>query len=164
MLRDVLIASCSDAGVKGWLYFSELLDLKMSFCFSALFLKVRKCGVELLMEEFVEKGSANVSMSFLLVASVLFFGRCLRAIGWLFPRCFPHYCPGSICSGRGNKLVDIILPTFLLGFLYSFSCFCPEKFENMEITLVYKNKFLVWGKNGDRCFLLIWVCWIQIYK
>ena len=33
-----------------------------------------------------------------------------------------------------------------------------------KITLVYKNRFLVWGKNGDRCFLLIWVCWIQIYK
>ena len=32
------------------------------------------------------------------------------------------------------------------------------------VTLVYKNKFLVWGKNEDRCFLLIWVCWIQIYK
>ena len=24
------------------------------------------------------------------------------------------------------------------------------------ITLVYKNKFLVWGKNGDWCFLLIY--------
>ena len=35
----------------------------------------------------------------------------------------------------------------------------------MLTTLVYKNKFLAWGKNGDRCFfLLIWVCWIQIYK
>ena len=33
-----------------------------------------------------------------------------------------------------------------------------------SITLVYKNTFLVWGKNGDRCLLLIWVCWIQIYK
>ena len=32
------------------------------------------------------------------------------------------------------------------------------------ITLVYKKKILVWGKNGDKCFLLIWVCWIQIYK
>ena len=38
------------------------------------------------------------------------------------------------------------------------SCMC------LIITLVYKNKFLVWGKNRDRCFLLIWVCWIQIYS
>ena len=34
----------------------------------------------------------------------------------------------------------------------------------IKITLVYKNKFLVWGKNEDRYFLLIWVCWIKIYK
>ena len=31
MLCDVLIASCSSTGLKGWLYFSELLDLKLSF-------------------------------------------------------------------------------------------------------------------------------------
>ena len=36
--------------------------------------------------------------------------------------------------------------------------------KEKTITLVYKNKFLVWGKNGDMCFLLIWVCWTQIYK
>ena len=57
---------CNSASVKSWLYFSELLDLKLSFCFFVLFLKVRKCGLELLMEEFVENDSANVSaMSFL---------------------------------------------------------------------------------------------------
>ena len=39
-----------------------------------------------------------------------------------------------------------------------------ETSTELKITLVYKNKFLVWGKNGNRCFLLIWVCWIQIYK
>ena len=85
VLSDVLIASYSSAGIKGWLYFSELLDLKLSFCFSVLFLKVRKCGLESLMEEFAENISANVSaVSFLLVASVLFFVRCSRAVGWLF--------------------------------------------------------------------------------
>ena len=85
MLCDVSMASCSSAGVKGWLYFSELLDLKLRFCFSALVSKVRKCGLELLMEEFSENVSANVSaMSFLLVAFILFFVRCLRAIGSLF--------------------------------------------------------------------------------
>ena len=60
MLCDVSIASCSSAGVKGLLYFSELMDLKLSFCFSVLFLKVTKCGLELLMEEFAENVSANV--------------------------------------------------------------------------------------------------------
>ena len=64
---------CISAGVKGWLYFSELLDLKLNFCFLVLFLEVRKSGLELLMEKFSENVSANVSaMSFLVVASVLF--------------------------------------------------------------------------------------------
>ena len=72
-------------GVKGWLYFSEILDLKLSFCFSALFLKARKQGLELLMEQFAENVRAYVfATSFLLVAFVLFFVRCLRAVGWLF--------------------------------------------------------------------------------
>ena len=89
MLCDVSIPSSSSAGVKGWLYFSELSVLMLSFCFSALFLKVRKCGSELLMEEFAGNVSASMSaMSFLLVASVLFFVRCLRAVGWLFPDIF----------------------------------------------------------------------------
>ena len=35
--------------------------------------------------------------------------------------------------GREAQLVDIVLPTFLLGFLYEFSCFCPEEFEVVEI-------------------------------
>ena len=30
----------------------------------------------------------------------------------------------------GNKLVDIVLPT---SFPYNFSCFCPEKFESVEV-------------------------------
>ena len=39
-----------------------------------------------------------------------------------------------------------------------------QEILSIKITLVYKKKNLVWGKNGDMCFLLIWVCWIQIYK
>ena len=40
----------------------------------------------------------------------------------------------------------------------------PHISINFFITLDYKITFLVWGKNGDRYFLFIWVCWIQIYK
>ena len=48
MLCDISIASSSSVGVNCWLYFSELLHLKLRFCFSVLFLKVRKCEFELL--------------------------------------------------------------------------------------------------------------------
>ena len=89
MSCDILIAFCSSAGVNGLLYFSELLDLKLCFCFSALFLKVGKCGLKLLMEELAENFSANVSaVSFLVVASVLFIVKFLRAVRWLFPDIF----------------------------------------------------------------------------
>ena len=68
--------------VNGWLYCSELLNLKLSFYFSALVLKVRNCGLELLREDFAEKVPASMStMSFLVVASVLLFVRCVRAVG-----------------------------------------------------------------------------------
>ena len=41
------------------------------------------------MEEFTENVLANLfAMSFLEVASVLFFVGCLRAVGWLFPDIF----------------------------------------------------------------------------
>ena len=137
MLCDVWIASCSSAGVKGWLYFSGFLDLKLSFCYSALLLKVRKCGLKLLREEFAENVTASVSaMSFLVVevfgSSCLFcFFFCCFFCCFFFFRYFPHHPPDNVCSGRGTKLVDMVLPTFLLGFRYDFSCFCSEKFKSV---------------------------------
>ena len=133
MLRDVLIASSSSAGVKVWWYFSKFLNLKLSFCFSTLILKVRKCGLELLREEFAENVSANVSaMSFLVVASVLFFVRCLRAVGWSFPEIFLIVLQIVFVLVKEPNWLTV-LPTFLLGFFSDFSCFCPENFESVEV-------------------------------
>ena len=39
-----------------------------------------------------------------------------------------------------------------------------QTFCSGQITLIYKKIFSVWGKDVDRCFLLIWMCWIQIFK
>ena len=88
VLCDVSIASCSSAGVKGWLYFSILLDLKLSFCFSALFLKVKKYRLELLIEEFAKNVSSNVCYIFL--ASWFRFVFCeVSESSWLvFPDIF----------------------------------------------------------------------------
>ena len=61
MLCYIWIASCSSAGVKGWLYVSKLLNFKPSFCFSVLLLKVGNCGLELLREEFAENVSTKMS-------------------------------------------------------------------------------------------------------
>ena len=73
MFCDFYIASFSSACLKGFLSFLELLDLKLRLCFSALVLKVQKCRLELLRDEFAKKVSASVSsMSFWVVASVLF--------------------------------------------------------------------------------------------
>ena len=47
---------------------------------------------------------------------------------------FPNHLPDCVGFGRGAQLVDIVLPTFLLGFLNEFSCFCPEEFEVVEIS------------------------------
>ena len=83
------MVSLSSAGVMDWLYFSELLDLKLSFYFSALVLKVTNCGLEMLRDEFAEKVSASVfAIYFLVVASVLFFMGCSRAVCWIFPEIF----------------------------------------------------------------------------
>ena len=46
---------------------------------------------------------------------------------------FPPHRPDSVCSGGGSKLVDIILPTFLINYLCDFFCFCSEKFESVEV-------------------------------
>ena len=54
-----------------------------------------------------------------------------------------------------NETYPLIFPGWLYNTYTEFA---------YPITLVYKNKFLVWGKNGERRFLLIWVCWIQIHK
>ena len=47
---------------------------------------------------------------------------------------FPNHPPDSVGFGRGAQLVDIVLLTFLLGFLNEFLCFCPEEFEVVEIS------------------------------
>ena len=56
--------------------------------------------------------------------------------------------------------VDHFAHPVVSGFF--FYCFYANLLHSLKwlITLVYKNKFLVWGKNVDRCFLLIWVCFI----
>ena len=59
----------------------------------------------------------------------MFEGGLLR-----FSRDFPNHPPDCVGFGRGAQLVDIVLTTFLLGFLNEFSCFCPEEFEVVEIS------------------------------
>ena len=86
-------------------------------------------------EEFSENVSAsNSAMSFLVVASVWFFVRCLRVVDGGFPVGGPDHCPDCVGFDRGAQLVDIVLSTFLLGFLNEFSCFWPEEFEVVEIS------------------------------
>ena len=51
-----------------------------------------------------------------------------------FSRNFPHHPPDCVGFGRGAQLVDIVLPTFLLGFLNEFSFFWPEEFEVIDIS------------------------------
>ena len=136
MLCDVSIASCSSAGVKGWLYFSELLGLKLSFCFSALFFKVKRCGLELLMEEFAENSSGNVSYVFL--ESCFRFVFC-EVIGcsWLaFSRYFPPHRLDSVCSGKESKLVDIIFPTFFLVSFIVFLVFALKSLKALRLFIV----------------------------
>ena len=54
---------------------------------------------------------------------------------WLgFSGDFPYRPLECVGFGRGVQLVDIVLRTFLLGFLNEFSCFCPEEFEVVEIS------------------------------
>ena len=55
--------------------------------------------------------------------------------GWLgFSGDFPNHPPDCVGFGREAQLVDIVLPTFLLGFLNEFSYFCPEDFEVVKIS------------------------------
>ena len=71
-------------------------------------------------------------MSFLVVASVCFFFVWVFEGGRLgFSRDFPQP-PDCVGFSRGAQLIDIVFPTFLLGFLNEFSCFCLE-FKVVEI-------------------------------
>ena len=55
---------------------SELSDLNLRLCFSALCLKVKNCQLAFLSEKIIEKVSVSVYvLSFLFVASVLIFVR-----------------------------------------------------------------------------------------
>ena len=70
------------------------------------------CRLEFLSEEFSENVSASTSaMTFLVVASVCFlFDGCWFVVSGNFPQ----DCVGF---GKGAQFVEIVLPTFLLGFL-----------------------------------------------
>ena len=100
--------------------------MKLRLCFFALCLKVRNCWFAFLSEEFEEISVCVSALSFLFVASVLFFATCLRAVGCFFSRDFSDHFPDCICFGKGVMLVFIILPAFLLGFLNGFAWFCSE--------------------------------------
>ena len=94
------------------------------------------CGLEFL-REFSENVSASTSaMSFLVVASVWFFVRYLTVVDYSFPEIFLIILQIVLVFGKGAQLVDIVLPTFLLGFLNEFLCFCPEELKSMRLVVV----------------------------
>ena len=54
-------------------------------------------------------------------------------VDWGFPEIFLIILQIVLVLIGGAQLIDIVLITFLLGFLDDFSCFCPE-FEVVEIS------------------------------
>ena len=143
------MTSVNSGNVKGLLLVSELFDLKLRLCFSALYLKVKNCLLSFLSEEFVQKVSALVfAISYLFIDSVLFFMRCLRGVCWVFPEIYQI----------------IFLTVFLLVAVlswFSVGSYLPshrnspesEQIENTPLAILIStkqfNSMLVLGSSGE---------------
>ena len=53
-----------------------------------------------------------------------------------FSRDFPDHPSDCVGFGRGAQLVDIVLPTFLLGVLNEFSCFAQKSLKSLRLVVV----------------------------
>ena len=123
-------------GIFGWLLLEEsiiafsVLRFKIQLLFFCLVFVVEKL-LAFFLDEFVEVSASVSAISFILVTLAFFFYEVLGRNTLIFPRNSSGDFPDCDCFGGGIKLVYIILPIDLFGWINGFPRLCSEHFEGV---------------------------------